>query len=153
MEQMQQIEPKGLGDGAKRFIQGCLWLWVVMLGVVPFNAASTAPEHGLFPLGLLSLLSAGLLLAAWAVLPPVGKWPWSLGKEAAQQERQLKHMRSLAGVQGGIGAALLATIGIFEPDELALSLFTSSAVWGSGAVIYFVAFWGMVLLESPQKDT
>lgn len=140
-----------LGSAAKNFIQGSLWFWCLWLGSIPVLAAWNAPEHALFPLLLLGVPSVGLLLAAWAVLPRAGWLPWSVGP-TGPSERQLKHIRSLAAVQGGIGAVVLATIGIFGPGALEQSMMLASVVWVAGAVVYFVAFWGLVLLESSQKD-
>lgn len=137
-----QSTPDGLDGAAKGFIQVCVWLWFLWLVAAPILAAKDAPEHALFPAVLLGLPSAGLLLVAFGVRL------WSVGEKAHEQERQLGHLRHLAGVQGIIGAAVMATIGIFESGELEMSMFTSSVMWLAGAVIYFVAFWGLVRLEA-----
>lgn len=143
--------PQPLGDKSRTFIEGAVWLWCLWLVVAPIGAAFDAPEdYWLFPLVLLGLLSVGLLLAASAVLPRVGKCPLRVGTTAQQQEKQLTKIRELAGVQGVIGAALLATFTVFDRGALELSMFISSVMWLAGAAIYFVAFWGMARLESSR---
>ncbi|MGP9586162.1 hypothetical protein ACT3TB_10965 [Micrococcaceae sp. AOP34-BR2-30] len=138
-----------LKDSELKRVQVFVWVWCALLVALPIVAvfAGGLSMFSILPLVMLGVPSAGLLLAAWAVLPRVGRKPLRLGETAAAQERQLKHIRTLAGVQGGIGLAIIATIGLFDPGPLEYDLLTASVFWAATAVVYFVAFWGMARLE------
>lgn len=92
--------------------------------------------------------SAGLLFASYAVLPRDGRKLWRIGDTGAEQRRQLTHIRTLAGVQGSIGIAFIATIGIFHADQLTMHFMITSMIWVASASVYFVAFWAMARMEA-----
>lgn len=138
-----------LNDLELRVVQISVWIWCALLVVLPIIAALVVEPstYWILPLILLGVPSAGLLLVTWAVLPRVGKVLWKFGDTAAVQEKQLKHIRTLAGVQGVVGLAFIATIGIFEPGPLEHHVLTASIVWVATASVYFFAFWGLVRME------
>lgn len=160
-EGRMQHRSNELNEKARVRLQRVLQLWCLALvgtpiiaGVVAFNAVETETgDYWLFPLLVLAVPSIGLLVATWGVLPPGGRWWqvrkwWRLATARAEQERQLKHIRTLAGVQGGLGLAFIATIGIFDPGPLELHMLTSTLVWVFPAIVYFVAFWGSARMEA-----
>lgn len=138
----------------RRIVQGSIWGWCGALVAVPIAAAFIAcidkelNPHWQFSLLVLGVPSAGLLLAAFGVLTRDGKILLKLGATGVEQGRQLKHIRTLAGVHGGLGLAFIATIGIFEPGPLEEHLLLFSITWVVFAIVYFIAFWGSARLEA-----
>lgn len=143
---MAQLSKKEHG-----FVQWSIWAWAASLVGVTIWAGVIALISA-FALMAFAIPTAGLLLAAWAVLPAEGASTFVFKRTAAEQETQLKHLRSLAGVQAGIGLAFIATIGIFDMDELAQQMLTATLVWTTLASVYFVAFWGSARIEAERND-
>lgn len=135
-------------------VQWSIWLWCGALVAVPIAAAFIAyidkelRDDVVFSLLVFGVPSLGLLVAAFGVLTRDGKKLLKLGATGVEQERQLKRIRTLAGVHGGLGLALIATIGIFEPGPLAEHLLLFSITWVVFAIVYFFAFWGSARIEA-----
>lgn len=147
-----------LTENENQFVQACIYLWCAITAFVPFYGGYLTMqldemnlEVGLLVFAVYFVPSLGVLLAAYGVLERRGILPFLLAKTATEQERQLKQVRSLAGVQGGVGLAIIATIGVFEMDELAAQMLFTGIVWAALASVYFVAFWASARIESRSS--
>lgn len=139
----------------RRVVEWLVRAWCGALVAVPLVAAFIAyidvdlNDYWWLPLLVLGLPSGGLLLVALGVLSHDRKAWFQLGDTDKEQERQLKHIRSLAGLQALIGAGTITTIiAAFGDGALEQHLILSSVVWLVFAIVYFVAYWGSSRIEA-----
>lgn len=142
---MNDCTPHALAPRVRRIVLVCQLLWTVLLIITSIVAVVQFParEYAVFPLVILGILSAPLVIVAWFAAP------WGYLNATVQYQR-IKHLRVVTATQAAIGGVALALVFNFDSDDESMSLLVSLLVWTATALVHFVPFWAQITMETPE---